>query len=95
MNPDRTTPRVTEAGTPVQAMLFDLDGTLLDTAADFIYVVQQLCKENKHPPPDNDAIHRTVSSGARALVQMARLCCTRECRNCCIPCNTPACPGAL
>lgn len=62
---------MTTVSSPIEAMLFDLDGTLLDTAADFIYVVQQLCRENNQPAPDSEAINRTVSSGARALVQLA------------------------
>lgn len=55
----------------VQAMLFDMDGTLIDTAADFIYVLEQLCHENDRPAPNHTDIHQTVSNGAKALVQLA------------------------
>jgi N-acetyl-D-muramate 6-phosphate phosphatase len=55
----------------VQAMLFDMDGTLIDTAADFIYVLEQLCLENDRQVPSHIAIHQTVSEGAKALVQLA------------------------
>ncbi|ECF7064003.1 phosphoglycolate phosphatase, partial [Salmonella enterica subsp. enterica] len=27
----------------MKAVLFDLDGTLIDTAADFIRIIQQMC----------------------------------------------------
>lgn len=55
----------------VDAVLFDLDGTLLDTAPDFIKVLQQLCAEHNQSCPDEIAIRRTVSHGARALVTLA------------------------
>ncbi len=55
----------------VQAMLFDMDGTLIDTAADFVYVLEQLCLENDRQAPTPVEIHRTVSNGAKALVQLA------------------------
>ncbi len=56
---------------PIATMLFDLDGTLLDTAPDFVHVLEQLCRENDQQTPSAHAIHQTVSSGARALVQLA------------------------
>ncbi len=55
----------------VQTMLFDMDGTLIDTAADFVYVLEQLCIENNRPAPAQIDIHQTVSNGAKALVQLA------------------------
>jgi N-acetyl-D-muramate 6-phosphate phosphatase len=55
----------------VETMLFDMDGTLIDTAADFIHVVEQLCHENNRPAPGYTEIHQTVSEGARGLVQLA------------------------
>ncbi|MGI9286469.1 MAG: HAD family hydrolase [Pseudomonadales bacterium] len=53
------------------AVLFDLDGTLLDTAPDFAVVMQKLCAENNRSCPDNAAIRHTVSHGARSLVKLA------------------------
>jgi 2-phosphoglycolate phosphatase len=53
------------------AVLFDLDGTLLDTAPDFRAVLHAMCLRHGIAPPDDAAIHATVSSGARALVQLA------------------------
>ncbi|MEK5772638.1 HAD hydrolase-like protein, partial [Acinetobacter variabilis] len=29
----------------MKAVLFDLDGTLIDTAADFIRIIQQMCHD--------------------------------------------------
>lgn len=55
----------------LQAVLFDLDGTLLDTAPDFARVVNQLLAEHDKPPLPFPRIRATVSHGARALVQLA------------------------
>ena len=57
--------------TPVKGMLFDLDGTLLDTAADFADVVLQMTEEAGRPAIAFTSIHKTVSNGARALVELA------------------------
>lgn len=57
--------------TLVKGMLFDLDGTLLDTAADFADVVQQMTEQAARPAIAFAAIHQTVSNGARALVELA------------------------
>ena len=57
--------------TPVQGVLFDLDGTLLDTAADFADIVQQMTEQAARPAIEYSAIHQTVSNGARALVELA------------------------
>jgi phosphoglycolate phosphatase len=57
--------------TRVAAVLFDLDGTLIDTAPDFIAVLHQLCADQGIAPPGDTAILATVSSGARALVELA------------------------
>lgn len=60
----------TESGQPA-AVLFDLDGTLIDTAPDFTAVLHQLCADQGVSPPADHAILATVSSGARALVELA------------------------
>lgn len=57
--------------TSIECVLFDLDGTLIDTAADFVNVVNKLLKENGKNGISQQAIHETVSDGARALVKLA------------------------
>ncbi|SDC18932.1 HAD family hydrolase [Acinetobacter boissieri] len=54
-----------------KAVLFDLDGTLIDTAADFIRIIQAMCKAENKPIIDADAIRAQVSEGARAMLQLA------------------------
>lgn len=53
-----------------QAILFDLDGTLIDTAPDFIRIIKQLCHHHQYQVPSDDAIRAQVSAGARAMVQL-------------------------
>jgi N-acetyl-D-muramate 6-phosphate phosphatase len=55
----------------IRAVIFDLDGTLLDTAPDFVLVVNKLRQEYELPALDADAIRKQVSNGARALVKLA------------------------
>jgi len=57
--------------TPLKAMLFDLDGTLVDTAADFTAVLNDMTRAAGIAPTPYEAIHQTVSNGARALVKLA------------------------
>lgn len=54
------------------AVLFDLDGTLIDTAPDFIRIIHELCQEEGIPPPSAAAIRTQVSEGARAMVQLIK-----------------------
>lgn len=53
-----------------KAVLFDLDGTLIDTAKDFIRIIQQMCRDNHLPELDEDLIRSQVSEGARAMVHL-------------------------
>lgn len=55
----------------LKAVVFDLDGTLLDTAPEFIEVVQALRAEHALPPAEPEAIRAVVSDGARAMVSLA------------------------
>jgi len=55
----------------LEAVVFDLDGTLLDTAPEFIGVVQQLRAEHDLGPLPEHEIRATVSDGARAMVALA------------------------
>ncbi len=61
----------TQFPTSIKAMLFDLDGTLVDTAADFTAVLNDMTRAAGVAPTSYDAIHQTVSNGARALVKLA------------------------
>lgn len=55
----------------IEGVFFDLDGTLLDTAEDFVVTINQMLKEHGLPAMDADLIRKLVSSGSRALIQMA------------------------
>ncbi|WP_019673128.1 HAD family hydrolase [Psychrobacter lutiphocae] len=52
----------------VKAVLFDLDGTLIDTAADFIRIIRRMSEQNNWQTPPNEAIREQVSAGASAMV---------------------------
>ncbi|WP_404363564.1 HAD-IA family hydrolase [Marinobacter sp.] len=52
------------------AVLFDLDGTLLDTAPDFIRCLNQLRTELAMAPLPPQALRNAVSNGARAMVEV-------------------------
>ncbi|CAM2914341.1 HAD family hydrolase [Acinetobacter celticus] len=54
----------------MKAILFDLDGTLIDTAADFIRILQDMCREKGCAIVDADLIRTQVSEGARAMVKL-------------------------
>ncbi|MEN8282258.1 HAD family hydrolase [Acinetobacter gerneri] len=54
----------------MKAVLFDLDGTLIDTAADFIRIIQDMCKEEGRAVVAADLIRTQVSEGARAMVKL-------------------------
>jgi phosphoglycolate phosphatase len=60
-----------QPGQPVDALLFDLDGTLIDTAADFIAVLHAQRLAHGLQPLDEELIRNTVSNGARALTLLA------------------------
>lgn len=52
------------------AVFFDLDGTLIDTAPDFIRVLNQVRMEEGLAPLPGRAIRDQVSNGARALITL-------------------------
>ena len=52
-------------------VLFDLDGTLIDTADDFIYCLNHLRKQDQLPALESALIRTVVSDGARAMITLA------------------------
>ncbi len=54
-----------------EAVLFDLDGTLLDTAPDFHWVINQLLSENSLPAQPYSELRKHVSNGANAMLKAA------------------------
>lgn len=55
----------------VEAVLFDLDGTLLDTAPDLVNALFVLCDQEAQRPPDYRFAAQHVSTGALGLVRVA------------------------
>lgn len=54
----------------ISAVLFDLDGTLIDTAPDFIRIIKQMCAKREISPPTDEQIREQVSAGSRAMVSL-------------------------
>lgn len=54
--------------TPVRAVLFDLDGTLVDTAPDLVGCVQEVMRERGRPAMPFKALRGYVSRGVRGLI---------------------------
>ncbi len=54
----------------IQCVLFDLDGTLLDTSYDFAWALNTLRKEEGLPPVPYWQIRQTISQGGKAVVQL-------------------------
>ncbi|MBX2807030.1 MAG: HAD-IA family hydrolase [Cellvibrionaceae bacterium] len=54
----------------LKAVFFDLDGTLLDSAPDFIAAIDQLSERYQLPAIAAERIRQQVSQGGRALTQL-------------------------
>lgn len=57
-----------------QAILFDLDGTLLDTAPDFARILNQLLISHQREPLPESTIRAIVSDGSAAMIASAFHC---------------------
>lgn len=53
----------------IKAVLFDLDGTLVDTAPDLIHALNLLLAENGYPETPAAAVVNHVSGGSRAIIK--------------------------
>lgn len=54
----------------LEAVFFDLDGTLVDTAPDFHTVLNRLLARHGRPAVSYEAVRANVSNGARALTEL-------------------------
>lgn len=54
-----------------QALLFDLDGTLLDTARDIALALARAFADHGHAAPTPEAVRRMIGKGAPILVERA------------------------
>ena len=52
-----------------KCFLFDLDGTLLDTAPEFLTCLNKLLKKNKKDSVSYDFVRKRVSDGVGRLIQ--------------------------
>lgn len=55
----------------IDAVLFDLDGSLVDTAPDFLRICNELLGEEGQPAIDYETLRLSVSNGGRAVIQTA------------------------
>ncbi|WP_040624974.1 HAD family hydrolase [Moraxella macacae] len=53
-----------------KTVLFDLDGTLIDTAPDFIRIIKAMCIQHNLPIPSDEAIRKQVSAGSKAMIRL-------------------------
>ncbi len=66
----RTSPATTTRMNKPQAVLFDLDGTLLDTAPDMLAALEQLAEENQRPYRiDYQRQKHLITRGAQSLIK--------------------------
>jgi 2-phosphoglycolate phosphatase len=55
----------------IKTVLFDLDGTLIDTAPDMVAALDKLCTEEQQNVLPFEAVRSVVSNGSVALVKLA------------------------
>ncbi|WP_404399268.1 HAD-IA family hydrolase [Idiomarina seosinensis] len=56
---------------PVKAILFDLDGTLLDTAMDLGAALNHVCRYHGRPEVAEELFSKVASHGSRGLLELA------------------------
>ena len=64
------TTQASYAASPIRTVLFDLDGTLLDTAPDLAFSLNTVLAEHKRRPLSYESIRPVVSHGGIALIQL-------------------------
>lgn len=57
--------------TTIRAVLFDLDGTLLDTAPDLVHALNQLREQQDLPPLAAETVKPIISMGSNAMLKLA------------------------
>ena len=55
---------------PKRAVLFDLDGTLIDTAPDMVQVLADMIDEHGGDPLPYETVRSVVSNGSLGLVRL-------------------------
>ncbi len=55
----------------IKTVLFDLDGTLVDTAPDMAAALDVLCQEENQPALPYEQVRPAVSNGSNALIRVA------------------------
>lgn len=55
----------------IETVLFDLDGTLVDSLPDLAYAMNVVLQEQQQPTIDLDTIRPSISHGARAMLRFA------------------------
>jgi len=55
----------------IKTVLFDLDGTLIDTAPDMAAALDTLCREENQPVLPYEQVRPVVSNGSAALIKLA------------------------
>lgn len=53
----------------LKAVFFDLDGTLLDTAPNFVIAMNKMLERKNRPAISSDELHEVVSEGAHAMLK--------------------------
>lgn len=66
----QVSPMTSPSTSGYRTILFDLDGTLADTAPDLAYALNSLLREQQREPLPYDVIRPAVSHGATALVRL-------------------------